>query len=397
MQAISRRFQAASVVSSRRPQPLTSQELVVKLQAAQRTQREKIRISFELELSHRQNGIASSRMGQTDDLAGTHNYVPGEDSHRIDWRTSGRTEKLQVRENFDQAEATAGMALDFRNLDTPEAQAKWVNDFINSTKAMFKNKGSPSNLKLQQLFLLLPRGYQGKIRFDLEKLTLPGKITYEQLMGKILIPLIQAKYPGIAAQLARQTQFQLTARGYYTDDQNADYLKRQEAMLDYGVTEEKQLAEQLGRVARQIKVDNMFFVGTDAISHNALVNVLGKQKLGWVWEGRVAYPARRVAAPSDAALLADAVIRPVEEEKMNSSLGTKAPGGIDLNPNKINLEIKDQGKETVIPNAVQEDWAHIQFNGLVPEIINVSPLNIPLFLGESQPSTEENSQLSRFR
>jgi len=86
--------------------------------------------------------------------------------------------------------------------------------------------------------------------------------------------------------------------------------------------------------------------------------------------------------------LAESVIA----EAASSPLGEKVPGGIDLNPNNLKLQV--QGQEIKIDFSINllQTLESMTFDGFLPVIINVAPItNIPLLLGES--SIKENREL----
>ena len=63
----------------------------------------------------------------------------------------------------------------------------------------------------------------------------------------------------------------------------------------------------------------------------------------------------------------------------------EAPGGIDLNLKKLNLDVRGDKKSFSLPIDVQ----NISIDGLTPMIINIIPLtDLPAFLGFSQNKEE---------
>jgi hypothetical protein len=84
-------------------------------------------------------------------------------------------------------------------------------------------------------------------------------------------------------------------------------------------------------------------------------------------------------------------IKNMEDFAMSST--KENPGGIDLNPNNLDLQIKGKRTEFAIPldPTIQE----LQFiNGFTPVIIQMTPVaNFPLLLGEDQ--SEEEKQFSQ--
>ncbi len=55
-------------------------------------------------------------------------------------------------------------------------------------------------------------------------------------------------------------------------------------------------------------------------------------------------------------------------------------GGIDLDPRKLDLQIKRDGNG--VPLSVDEqDWSKINIQGFVPVIYKIEPVNMPALLG----------------
>jgi len=76
----------------------------------------------------------------------------------------------------------------------------------------------------------------------------------------------------------------------------------------------------------------------------------------------------------------------------DSSMLANDLGGIDLNPNNLNLQT--QGNEINIDFLFDPDqMLNINIDGFLPVIINITPItNLPLLLGELE--TEEQQELS---
>lgn len=69
-------------------------------------------------------------------------------------------------------------------------------------------------------------------------------------------------------------------------------------------------------------------------------------------------------------------------------------GGINLDAAMMNLQIKRDGRGVPLP-VLQQPISTMQIDGFLPVIINVAPINIPLFLGLKEDGTADNDQLSR--
>jgi len=71
-------------------------------------------------------------------------------------------------------------------------------------------------------------------------------------------------------------------------------------------------------------------------------------------------------------------------------------GGIDLNPNEINMQLRKEGKGVVMPVFLPEQVYQLQNTiGFLPVIINIAPvLSLPLLLGLSDEPGEENQDIS---
>ena len=71
----------------------------------------------------------------------------------------------------------------------------------------------------------------------------------------------------------------------------------------------------------------------------------------------------------------------------------QAPGGIDLDPNRFDFQIKTEGDRPSI-NFEMNDLLNENFQGLSPVIINITPVPLPMFLSGLEETTQEVS-LSR--
>jgi len=87
---------------------------------------------------------------------------------------------------------------------------------------------------------------------------------------------------------------------------------------------------------------------------------------------------------ADSAMLGDVASSPVQRN----------PGGIDFNLDILELEIQGQGREFNLPN-VDRSFEHIRIDdGLLPIIINITPItNLPAILGANS-SEEEMLEVS---
>jgi len=75
----------------------------------------------------------------------------------------------------------------------------------------------------------------------------------------------------------------------------------------------------------------------------------------------------------------------------SSHLDIQNPGGIDFNPNYLNIQ--SQGNRVELPTLNNsQQFQNIEIKGLVPFIFNITPItNIPMILGESQEQSDEFS------
>ena len=64
-------------------------------------------------------------------------------------------------------------------------------------------------------------------------------------------------------------------------------------------------------------------------------------------------------------------------------------GGINLNPALLDLQIKRDGKGIPLPINQQPIW-NMKIEGFIPVIINVTPVSLPLLLGENQHEVPAN-------
>ena len=71
-------------------------------------------------------------------------------------------------------------------------------------------------------------------------------------------------------------------------------------------------------------------------------------------------------------------------------MGQKAPGGINLNPSLLNLQIKRDGKGIPLPLS-QQPIKNMKIDGFMPVIINITPVsNLPLLLGIAPRKSAED-------
>ena len=69
-----------------------------------------------------------------------------------------------------------------------------------------------------------------------------------------------------------------------------------------------------------------------------------------------------------------------------------SPGGIDFNPKLLDLQIKRNGKGIPLP-LNQQPILKMNIQGFFPIIINITPINVPLFLGlEINPQPQKDQQ-----
>ena len=71
-----------------------------------------------------------------------------------------------------------------------------------------------------------------------------------------------------------------------------------------------------------------------------------------------------------------------EDDTQLGSSPIQNPGGIDFNPDYLNIESQGNKVEMPIPNNSQQ-FQNIEIKGLVPFIFNITPItNIPIILGK---------------
>ncbi len=125
------------------------------------------------------------------------------------------------------------------------------------------------------------------------------------------------------------------------------------------------------------------------------------------WDTQLSLQVEKILFPNgDAAQMATPIIEevlarkledPIDQgrEKRRSSVpatnpdvaaAVQAPGGIDLNPDKIRFDRQGQPVDFNVPSndALIQDYLNIE--GFEPIIINITPItNIPLLLGTAEP------------
>jgi len=84
----------------------------------------------------------------------------------------------------------------------------------------------------------------------------------------------------------------------------------------------------------------------------------------------------------------DSLAKPAQSDQTDQPLG-----GIDLNLSLLDLQIKRDGNGVPLPTK-QQPIHNMKIEGFFPVIINVSPVNIPLLLGETDEIELNNQQLS---
>jgi len=76
--------------------------------------------------------------------------------------------------------------------------------------------------------------------------------------------------------------------------------------------------------------------------------------------------------------------------------GSEAPGGVDFNPQGLELKIKRDGNGIPLP-LPQQPIEIMQIEGLTPIIINIVPANIPMILGLKKDVDVELSDNGRWQ
>lgn len=72
-----------------------------------------------------------------------------------------------------------------------------------------------------------------------------------------------------------------------------------------------------------------------------------------------------------------------------------APGGIDLNPNQLNMKTQGEKIELNIP-ADPAKFQNFKIDGAYPVIINIQPItNLPMLLGVAQEKKDDHLSLAR--
>ena len=82
----------------------------------------------------------------------------------------------------------------------------------------------------------------------------------------------------------------------------------------------------------------------------------------------------------------EAVSSPINSSSMKSN---KTPlGGIDFNPESLDLQIKRDGRGVALP-VFKQPIDQINIDGFIPVIINITPINVPIFLGLIDHSSKD--------
>ena len=365
---------------------LSPVEMEVAVKRAKETQRKPVGIEGDEGLYGRQNGIRSRRAGYGGDLLSLREYVLGVDEpRRIDQKAYGKTDKFKIRQLEGEQESTMAIIADMRYLSDPIRQQQWIAELLNSLKMTDKEQQTgrrKAARRLSQIFFIVSE--DGKAKVELVSLRpRSDKVKYDSLVENYVLPDILKEYRDkVQRSLAASPIPGLRPTDFYSDQENELYLGRKDLIDQEDTGADKEIFEQLGRLSKQIKARHAYFVGAGPSTRARLNTILRARRVeASYWKGNLAAPVR--LQNGDKALL-------VKKSQAVS-------GGIDFDTGKINLEIKKKDGGIKLPSSSENlnNLQQIQFNGLVPEIINISPLNVPLFLGVSEQSDQKNPQISQ--
>ncbi len=105
---------------------------------------------------------------------------------------------------------------------------------------------------------------------------------------------------------------------------------------------------------------------------------------------RANYLSEASSSPLEAQTASAATV----DEKPATNISAAAPGGIDFDPSKLNLQIKRDGRGVPLP-LPQQNLENININGLYPVIINIMPINTQTLPILSQVNVKPDVALSK--
>lgn len=293
---------------------------------------------------HLPNGHIVPFVGSGGDFFDYRMYQRGDDHRFIDQNVLARTDKMVIRQTSKTVTEEVNLLIDLRPLKDDLEREKWLRQMAYSVLAL----SNPHHRIL--------RGRS--IHFGgISVIASSGEMTSHSLgplrgkvgMGEILQRIVSVIKEGVKNDQSRQKQI-VPAPNFYTPQTGADYAKRV-----VGVIKASSQAP-YGKITLKgpISAKEFLCVGADPGRDASLRDFLAQRKISAIiWQD----PGIGTALGSKAAAY--------------EAAQAQAPGGIDLNDNRLEIEI--QGEEGVSMGVVSDSAARIE--GLVPVILGIEAID----------------------
>ncbi len=386
--------------------PVAFQDLQSGLQNKKKDARKVMTDGKEI-ISSEYDGYVSKQTGAGVEFAGVREYRAGDDWRRITFASLASMDgPLQVKESQKETKVSAGILLDLRALNNADNLEQWTEQLANSLKVLYKKfrdgLSSGGDFQLKGLIVILPDGNLKEIKID-------RTFQYLELANGIF-KIVENNFP-VAFQMFRM-QMKAKQPEFYTAAEKKRYAQRTKGLWKGELSQQK-----LGQMQQRLKADNIYFVGVDESEHQSLVQSFPRSR-SFYWKGQRAYsilpkdqdktlevlelePGESVTAAADRALLKQSDIEHPESSGQDQ-IADKAlltavkppPGGIDLNPDNLDLQTQGEGMNLNFP-LDPKNLEGVQINGLTPVILEITPVsNLPFLLGLGLLKTEQLSLTS---
>ncbi|MDP2652863.1 MAG: DUF58 domain-containing protein [Candidatus Omnitrophota bacterium] len=218
------------------------------------------------DLLSRHNRLFMNHVQARVDFDRVDKYMPGDDVRDIDWNATARSadRDLLVRKRPPQGETEISFVLDMGGLDDEDTRRVWAEEMVKSLKVLGRGK------TLDYLIFLMPDGRSFSAGLHWRHLT-----GLRNLFIKIFRE-IREHYPRGGALGGWMAAVEL---GFYADEENQDYLRRQR--LVRAARDEREEAVLLGPVQGQ----NLVLVGVPPERRKALYHAVGRRNRLFFWQG----------------------------------------------------------------------------------------------------------------
>ncbi len=348
----------------------------------------------------RHNGSVSLLISdQGKEFAEFQDYDPrSDDRRRIDARASARMGKPMVKRYEKEQEVSVGVILDLRQFDTPQDVDEVVAELVKSLKEVDKARricrANPrlGNFRFQGT-VVLKKGSKP----ELLEIGWNEKLSYFDLLDRVMQGL-RPLYEAVAQDTARRLD--VKPRRFYRNqdgmDENQAYLDRAK-LLDEARARRASAAEaDFVDIRSRFQPNAIMFAGGANDQHGELTRHFPKSK-GYEWDGLM---PKKVVAPR----------RVIEAATAESSMGNERQagtdafflsndlGGIDFDPTRLKLEIESTAPAIpFVPSPTIDQLRQIHFNGLSPEILQMTPANLPAFFGITLQEATPTNLLSKVK